>query len=91
MEEIGLAPVVNGLAPASQRPVGLLTLQYSPSTRTCRFGSLVPTAASCTAARAPSFDHLVGDREYPWRDGEAKRLGSLQIDHKLKFCRLKDR
>jgi hypothetical protein len=43
--------MVNGLAPASQRPVGLLTLQYSPSTRTCRFGSLLAPQNAVDVAR----------------------------------------
>jgi hypothetical protein len=31
-----------------------------------------------------SFDHLVGAGKQQGRDGEAKRSGSLQIDHELK-------
>ena len=33
------------------------------------------------------FDHLVGAREQRWRDGEAERLGGLEIDHQLVFGR----
>ena len=32
-----------------------------------------------------SFDHLVGAREQGRRHGEAERLSSLEIDHKLKL------
>src|ERR1700746_676545 len=41
---------------------------------------------SCIRVRsAPghSLDHLVGEREQPVGDGEAKRLGRLEVDDKL--------
>src|SRR6516164_2309741 len=37
------------------------------------------------------FDDLVGAREQCARDGEAKRLRGLKIDHKVKLGRLLDR
>ena len=37
-----------------------------------------------------SFDYLVGEREHPRRNCEAKRLGGLEIDHELKLGRLYD-
>src|SRR4051794_2750323 len=43
------------------------------------------------AARAVSFDHLVGAREQQLRHGEAKRLRRLNVDDQLKLRRLLDR
>jgi hypothetical protein len=37
------------------------------------------------------FDYLVGAREQRWRHGETERLGGLEIDEELNFCRLLDR
>src|SRR5262249_36279340 len=39
----------------------------------------------------PSFDHLVGEREQLVWDGQAERLGRLEIDHQLKLSRLLNR
>src|SRR6516164_1640508 len=41
--------------------------------------------------RRTSFDDLVGAQEDRWRDRQAERLSSLEIDHQLEFCRLLDR
>jgi hypothetical protein len=38
----------------------------------------------------PSFDDLVGAGEDRWRDGEAERLRSLEINDQLEFGRLLD-
>ena len=40
--------------------------------------------------RVSLFDHLVGDGEQPRREAEVERLGSLDVDHELEFCRLLD-
>jgi len=37
------------------------------------------------------FDHLVGAGKKGVRNLKAKRLGRLEIEHKLEFCRLNDR
>src|SRR5262245_7075804 len=36
------------------------------------------------------FDHLVRLREYRWRNGQAERFRSLEIDNQLEFDRLLD-
>ena len=38
-----------------------------------------------------SFDHLIGNREYTRRDGEAERLGSLEVDDQLELGGPNDR
>jgi len=38
-----------------------------------------------------SFDHFVGNREYVHRNGEAERLGGLEVDDQLERGRLQDR
>src|SRR5262249_19966849 len=42
------------------------------------------------ACLAHSFDHLVGEREQLIPDGEAKRLGSLEVEHQIELDRLQD-
>ena len=48
-------------------------------------------AELCQPESATSFDDLVGAGEERLRDGEAERLGGLQVDHQLEFGRLLDR
>ncbi len=50
----------------------------------------MPLADICDAANCSLFDHLVGDREHPVRDGEAERLGRRQIDDEIESGRLLD-
>src|SRR6516165_10228820 len=38
-----------------------------------------------------SFNHLVSSREQAWREGEAKCLGGVEVDHELELGRLHDR
>ena len=40
--------------------------------------------------RVSLFDHLVGGRLQRQRHGNAERLGGLEVDHELEFCRLLD-
>src|SRR6266480_6838165 len=51
----------------------------------------LPPAGSHQLCLAHSFDHLVGATEQRERDGEAERLGSLDVDDQLEFDRLHDR
>ena len=37
--------------------------------------------------RRPLFDHLVGAGEHGWRDFEAERFGSFEVDYQLVFGR----
>jgi hypothetical protein len=46
--------------------------------------AFVPTAV----IGASLVDHLVGPCEQRFWDGESERLGSLEVDHQLKLCRL---
>jgi hypothetical protein len=43
----------------------------------------VPLADSCSAANWHSFDQLVGAAGQGQRDGDAKRLGRLEVDVQL--------
>ena len=38
---------------------------------------------SCIAANYPSLDHLVGPGEQRWWDGEAERIGGLDVYSQL--------
>ena len=45
----------------------------------------VPKADSCSAAKSPLFEHLVGEREQLCRHVETECLGGLEIDNELEF------
>ena len=47
-----------------------------------------PRRRAGASTRAASFDDLVGAGEDRLRDGQAERLGGLEIDDQLEFCRL---
>src|SRR6516165_3591340 len=51
----------------------------------------VPKADSCSAAKSPLFEHLVGEREQLCRHVETECLGGLEIDDELEFRGLHDR
>jgi hypothetical protein len=41
----------------------------------------LPEGDSCSAAKVPLLDHLVGQREQRWRHLDTQRLRRLEIDH----------
>jgi hypothetical protein len=51
----------------------------------------VPLATNAPQQTAFLFDHLVGAGEQRLRQGEAERLGGLEVDHQLELCRLFNR
>jgi hypothetical protein len=46
-----------------------------------------PTPDSCTAARQPLFDQLIGTQKEGRRNLKPKRLGGLEVDHELELGR----
>jgi|SRR6516162_2473005 len=50
-----------------------------------RYVCFVPKADSCSAAKSPLFEHLVGEREQLCRHVETECLGGLEIDNELEF------
>jgi hypothetical protein len=52
---------------------------------------LGPAADRCTAATKPLFDHPVGTAEQREPEGDAERLGSLEVDDELDPGGLLDR
>jgi len=55
--------------------------------RPCVMSDLSPKADIRQYNRAASFNHLVGHCEQCRRHSDAKRVGGLEIDDKLIFCR----
>jgi len=85
---------------AAQQVVGYLgyTGRAAEVVATAAYDSKPPfvQAVSCKAGRHNSlvgglFDHLVGDRQNPRGNGQAERLGSLQVEDEFEFGRLLDR
>ena len=54
-------------------------------------GSFVPIPDSRSAAKASSFDHLVGGHEQLVRHSEAEHPGGRGVDDQLELTRLHDR
>src|SRR4029077_7369193 len=77
---------VHPLAPAFGRHPKTLNVscRSAASAKSVGFGPL-------TGHSPASLDDLVGAGEDRWRDGEAERLGRLQVDDKLDLGGLQDR
>jgi hypothetical protein len=50
----------------------------------------VPSADSCSAAKRSLIDHLIGNREERWRNFDAERFRSLEVDDQLELGRFLD-
>src|ERR1700756_5016067 len=93
MGERGRGPPPSMSGGRGQRLLAIcpLLLQERPNcciAMNCRF---VPEATKCTAAKRSLFDHLVGAAKQIDREGDAERLGGLEIDDELDFRGLHDR
>jgi len=67
-----------------------LNLNYRPTAQALGDVRFVPKKSGHSALRkrTPLFDHLVGNRERPWRHIDAKNARSLQVDGEVEFARL---
>ena len=48
----------------------------------------MPIATYALRGKERLFNHLVGEREQPIRDGQSERLGGLEIEHQVVLGRL---
>ena len=67
-----------------------LHLQERPNVGTAAKQRDVPLPDSCSAAKRPSFDDLVGAQQEPLRDVQPESLGGGQIDDEIELGRLLD-
>jgi hypothetical protein len=51
----------------------------------CRYVRFVPIGDISSAANCRLFDHLVGDGEHAWRNGEAEQPRGLSVDDQLEL------
>ncbi|MFZ1206530.1 MAG: hypothetical protein WAN94_00025, partial [Pseudolabrys sp.] len=58
-------------------------------TVTSRDGDECPLSAN--SGHRQLFNHFIGERDQPGRNGKAEGFRGLEIDHEFKFCRLEDR
>ena len=92
-------PLSRGSGPAGYPAKPLVSYQINrqlsgwnlPPLMIRAFGAHGQKATYAVRQKTFLFDHLVGDDEQRWRNGEAKRFGSLEIDRQLEFGRLLDR
>src|SRR6476620_10015691 len=62
---------------------------FAPESGQMQCNSVCPLSAK--SGLASLFDHLVGTREQRGWHRYSDRLGGLEVDHQLKFCRLLNR
>ena len=67
---------------------GVNVRRFTSAAAHVRFG---PIADSSGEQKRSLFDQLVCDGEHARRNGEAERLGGLEVDHELEFGGLYDR
>ena len=67
----------------------LFNVRFTPESGHLQCNSPCPLCAK--SGHETLFDHLVGDGEDARRDGQAKRLGGLEVDDKLELGQLDDR
>src|SRR5215475_3458044 len=79
------------LASAFRAPDDTLPTDLSREPPQAETGRRHRTSLLATALHGVgSLDDLIGAQQQRWRDGEAERLGGLEIDHQLEFRRLLD-
>src|SRR6516162_3397652 len=87
-----LNPTPHAIAVYASRPLSPVATQHSlPSGGYPLLGPDFHRLDRTSLRLAHSLDHLVGNREQRWRNGEAERLRSLEIDDQFELCRLHHR
>src|SRR5437667_9017217 len=87
-----LNPTPHTIAVYASSPLSPAATQHSlPSGRYPLLGPDLHRLDRTSLRLAHLFDHLVGQRQQPVRNGEADRLGGLEIDHQIELGRLQHR
>jgi hypothetical protein len=83
------------MGPQADITPSLGRVRFAPESGHGRFITTCPLSArtGCEQSQqgSPLFDHLVGDGKHARRDGEAERLGGLEIEYQVELRRLLDR
>src|SRR5262249_18785586 len=87
-----LNPTPHAIAVYASRPLSPVAAQHSlPSGRYSLLGPVFHRLDRTSLWLAHSFDHLGSAEQKRFRDGEAERLGGVQIDDEVELSRLLDR
>src|SRR3954470_19337266 len=87
-----LNPTPHAIAVYASQPLSPVATQHSlPSGRYSFTWAGLPPAGSHQLCLAHSLDHLVNDHKQLVRDGQAERLGGLEVNDQFKRPRLLDR